>query len=330
MPREHGNQGPSAPPPRRLAAGGAAWIALAALALACALTSPAFSRAANLLNVARQCSYTGLVALGMTFVVAAGGIDLSVGSLFAFSGVTAATLLGAIPPDALGPVPFALACAAVCVLAGAAGGAANGALVAAGRLPPFIATLGTYSVFRSLSLWLADSGSVPSPGWNNAVTRFGQSAPLGVPTPVWILLAFAAVLGVALARTPWGRHALAAGASERVARFAGIPVGRIRFETYLLVGALAGLASFLSLGRLGTMSSSNAGLFFELDAIAAVVIGGAPMSGGRGSVAGTLAGVFVLGVLSNALQLWGVDPSLQGTVKGLVIVLSVLVQRKRA
>lgn len=314
---------------RLLSGPGAAWLALAALALVCSLTSPAFARPANLLNVARQSSYTGLIALGMTFVVVAGGIDLSVGSLFALSGVVAAKLLGAAPAGSLGEVPFALACAAACVLAGALGGAANGALVAAGRIPPFIATLGTYSLYRSLALWLADSGSVPSPGWDNAVTRFGQSAPLGLPAPVWTLLLLAAALGVALARTPWGRHALAAGASERVARFAGIRVGRLRFATYLLVGALAGLSAFLALGRLGTLSSSNAGLFFELDAIAAVVIGGASMSGGRGTVAGTLAGVLVLGVLSNALQLWGVDPSLQGAVKGLVIVLSVLVQRPK-
>ena len=308
--------------------GGAAWLALAALAVVCSLTSPTFAKTANLLNVARQSSYTGLVALGMTFVIVAGGIDLSVGSLFALSGVAAAKTLGLLPAGALGDVPFALACAALCLLAGAAGGAVNGTLVVAGRIPPFIATLGTYSVFRSLSLYLADSGNAPSPAYDNAVTRFGQSAPLGLPAPVWLLLLLAVVLGVALARTPWGRHALATGASERVARFAGIRVGRIRFGTYLLVGALAGLASFLALGRLGTISSSNAGLFFELDAIAAVVIGGASMSGGRGTVSGTVAGVLVLGVLSNVLQLWGVDPALQGTVKGLVIVLSVLVQRK--
>lgn len=310
---------------RFAAGGGAAWLALAALAIVCSLTSPAFARTANLLNIARQSAYTGLVALGMTFVIAAGGIDLSVGSLFALSGVAAAKLLGA--PGA-GGAGFALACAALCVLAGALGGAANGALVVAGRIPPFIATLGTYSLFRSLALWLADSGNLPSPAYDNAVTRFGQSAPLGLPAPVWLLLLLAVVLGAALARTPWGRHVLATGASERVARFAGIRVGRIRFGTYLLVGALAGLAAFLSLGRLGTLSSSNAGLFYELDAIAAVVIGGAAMSGGRGTVAGTLAGALVLGVLSNALQLWGVDPALQGAVKGAVIVLSVLVQRK--
>ncbi|MBQ9725919.1 MAG: ABC transporter permease [Kiritimatiellae bacterium] len=325
-----GSGGPRRALSRFAAGGGAAWLALAALALVCSLSSPVFARPANLLNVARQSSYTGLVALGMTFVVVAGGIDLSVGSLFAFSGVAAAQLLSALPGAAGGGAAFAAACAALCAALGAAGGAVNGALVAAGRLPPFIATLGTYSLFRSLSLWLADSGSVPSPGWDNAVTRFGQAAPLGVPSPVWILLALAAALGVALSRTPWGRHAVAAGAGERVARFAGVRVGRVRFATYVLAGALAGLSAFLALGRLGTLSSSNAGLFFELDAIAAVVIGGASMSGGRASVSGTLAGAFVLGVLSNALQLWGVDPSLQGAVKGLAIVLSVLVQRRAA
>ena len=144
---------------------------------------------------------------------------------------------------------------------------------------------------------------------------------------VLALLALAALLDVALALTPFGRHALATGASERVARFSGIRVGRVRFLGYLLTGGLCALSALLFAGRLESISSSNAGLLYELDAIAAVIIGGAAMSGGRGTLRGTLAGVLVLGVVTNILDLWGVNVSLQGCVKGAVIVISVLVQR---
>ena len=308
-----------------LRSAGGAWFALAALFAVCALTSAPFRNPQNLVNVARQVSYGGLIALGMTFVIVAGGIDLSVGSLFALSGVCALLAGGACPAAWPAGASFAVAAAAG-LAAGLAGGALNGALVSLGGLPPFIATLGTYSVFRSLSLYLADSGTLVTA--NPVFGAVGGASPLGLPAPVWILVALAALLEVALCRTPWGRHCLATGASERVARFSGIRIGRTRFFGYLLTGGLCALSALLFVGRLDSISSSNAGLLYELDAIAAVVIGGASMAGGRGSLRGTLAGVFVLGLVSNILDLWGVNVSLQGCVKGLVIVVSVLVQRK--
>lgn len=312
--------------------GGGAFLALLVLVVICSLTNPTFSKPANLLNILRQCSYSGIIALGMTYVIVAGGIDLSVGSLFALCGVATVGLLNLIPTTTSLPVPLlvVIACA-LSLVCGLLCGAANGALVVLGRLPPFIATLGTYSIFRSLALYMADSGNATpaSSALSASLIGFGSSYWLGLPTPAWILLLLTVILGVHLAATPLGRHTLAAGANERVARFAGIRVGAVRFRTYLLIGALAGLSAFLFLGRLGTISSSNAGMLYELDAIAAVIIGGASMSGGRGTVAGTLAGVLVLGIVSNILDLWGVNVSLQGTVKGLVIILSVLIQRKR-
>lgn len=313
---------------RCLAGGGGAFLALIVLLVVCSLTNDTFGKTANLLNILRQCSYSGLIALGMTFVIVAGGIDLSVGSLFAFCGVSTVTLLSRLPAGALSDPAYAAAAFGLAVLLGAACGALNGALVTIGRLPPFIATLGTYSIFRSLALYIADSGNVSTSC--AAIQTFGRSSWLGLPTPCWFLILLTAVLHVVLARTPFGRHTLAVGASERVARFAGIPVGRVRFLTYLLIGALAGLSAFLFLGRLGTVSSNNAGMLYELDAIAAVIIGGTAMSGGRGAVAGTLAGVLVLGIVSNILDLWHVNVALQGTVKGAVIILSVLIQRKKA
>ena len=309
---------------RLLRSAGGAWLALALLLAVCALTSAPFRSPQNLLNIVRQSSYGGIVALGMTFVIVSGGIDLSVGSLFALSGVCALLAGAALPASWPPALSFAVACAAG-LAAGLAGGALNGALVAAGGLPPFIATLGTYSIFRSLALYLADSGTIPAS--NPLFGRIGGGAPLGIPAPVLALLALAVLLDVVLALTPFGRHALATGASERVARFSGIRTGRVRFLGYLLTGGLCALSALLFAGRLESISSSNAGLLYELDAIAAVIIGGAAMSGGRGTLRGTLAGVLVLGVVTNILDLWGVNVSLQGCVKGAVIVISVLVQR---
>lgn len=310
--------------------GGGAFVALLVLVVICSVTNPTFSKTANLLNILRQCTYSGLIALGMTYVIVAGGIDLSVGSLFAFCGVATVELLNLFPAT-LPPFLLCVLAFVLSILIGGACGALNGSLVVFGRLPPFIATLGTYSVFRSLALYMADSGNATpsSPELGSLLTAFGSSSFLGLPVPVWFLLSLTILLGIHLAATPGGRHTLATGSNSRVARFAGIRISRVSFLTYLLVGLLAGLSAFLFLGRLGTISSSNAGMLYELDAIAAVIIGGASMSGGRGTVAGTLAGVLILGIVSNILDLWGVNVSLQGTVKGLVIILSVLIQHKR-
>lgn len=310
-----------------LGGGAGAFFALVILAVVAACTSAPFRNPQNALNILRQCSYSGIIALGMTLVIVTGCIDLSVGSMFAFCGVAAVTLVAKLPAGALSEPAVAWLTFAVAALCGALCGALNGALVTFGKLPPFIATLGTYSVFRSLALYIADSGNVTTSC--AAITRFGSSYFLGLPTPAWAMLALTAVLGAALARTPFGKHALATGANERVARFAGIDTGRVRFIAFTVIGLLAGFSAFLFLGRLSTISSSNAGMLYELDAIASVIIGGTAMSGGRGNVFGTLVGVLVLGVVSNLLDLWSVNVALQGTVKGLVIILSVLIQRKR-
>lgn len=302
-----------------------AWLALAILLAVCALTSAPFRNPQNLLNVARQVSYGGIIALGMTFVIVSGGIDLSVGSLFALCGVAGLSAAAALPSSVPAGAAFAVAVLAAGAT-GLAGGALNGAIVVAGGVPPFIATLGTYSVFRSLALWWADSGTLVTE--NPVFGAVGGASLLGVPVPVWTFAALAAALDVVLALTPFGRHVVASGASERVALFAGIRVGRVRFAGYAMTGLLCALASILFVGRLDSISSSNAGLLYELDAIAAVVIGGAAMSGGSGTLRGTLAGALVLGTISNILDLWGVNVSLQGCVKGAVVVFSVLVQRK--
>ena len=300
----------------------AAYIALAVLLGICLAASDAFRNPANLMNIARQVSYSGIIALGMTLVIAGGGIDLSSGSLVAFCGVFA---LGAMRQCAALPAGAQLAVMlAAALLCGLAGGAVNGALVNWGRIPPFIATLGTLSIFRSLAVYRANAGLV-------MVDNAWLDRLCGGWTPVVVLLMVAGALAHLLRNTPLGWRICAVGASERTAAYAAISVRRVRFMTYAIIGGLCGASAFLLAGRLSSISSTGSGANYELDAIAAVIIGGTPMTGGRASVWGTLAGVFILGIIANILDLWSISANLQGTVKGLVIILAVLFQfQKRA
>ncbi len=298
------------------------YLALAALLLLCCISSPGFRKPQNLLNITRQVSYSGIIALGMTFVIIAGGIDLSVGSLLAFAGT-----LGILAMNAVGDGWGGLCVAIVVSLgAGLLGGALNGALINVGRLPPFIATLGTMSIFRSLTLQIAHAGTVTTS--NPLYGEMGGAVFLGLSLPSWFLFLLTALGAAILLRTRFGRHVCATGSNERVARYAAIRTRWVSFATYAMVGLLAGLSGLLLGGRLSSISSSTAGQSYELDAIAAAIIGGTAMSGGKGSLAGTLAGVLILGIIANVLVMWGVSANLQDTVKGVVIIAAVLLQRK--
>lgn len=317
---------------KKLATASGPYFALVALLLLCGITNDTFLSTQNLLNILRQVSYSGLIALGMTFVIVGGGIDLSVGSLFALSGVAGALAMS----HWAGPVASALHLSSdfsgillglfVACLVGLIGSALNALIIVIGRLPPFIATLGTLSIFRSSALCLADSGTLAVE--NAQFAQLGGATCLGLPIPALVLILTTVLLDFLLGRTVFGRHVAAVGANTRVAQFAGIQTRRITALTYLIPGICIGLSAFLFLGRLGSISSSNAGNLYELDAIAAVIIGGASMSGGHGTLRGTLAGILILGIVSNILDLWGVSVNLQGVVKGLVIIISVLIQRK--
>jgi len=295
----------------------AACLALAVLLGLCLAASATFRNPANLMNIARQVSYSGIIALGMTLVIAGGGIDLSAGSLVACSGIFA---LEAMRRCASLPAGVQLAVMlATALLCGVAGGAVNGALVNWGRIPPFIATLGTLSIFRSLAVYQADAGLI-------MVDNAWLDRLCGGWTPVVVLLVVAGALAHLLRNTPLGWRICAVGASERAAAYAAVSVRRVRFMTYAIIGGLCGASAFLLAGRLSSISSTGSGANYELDAIAAVIIGGTPMTGGRASVWGTLAGVFILGIIANVLDLWSISANLQGTVKGLVIILAVLIQ----
>ncbi len=307
-------------------------IALVVLVIASTILYPRFIEIQNLLNILRQVSYTGIIALGMTFVIISGGIDLSVGSMTAFAGAFAILTLNAVTQSLVTFSPFwlrsflsILAAATVSVAIALVGGAMNGFLVTKGRIAPFIVTLGTMAIFRSLTLYIGKAGEFRSV--NSVYGEMGMSVILGVPLPVWILFLLAAVLSFVLNRTRFGRYVCAVGSNEKVARYSAINVDKVRLVSYVIVGLMVGITAILISARLNSLSSTNAGKDYEMDAIAAVVIGGTAMTGGKGSIWGSVIGAIILGIINNMLNMLGVSPYLQGLVKGLVIIGAVSIQR---
>lgn len=299
------------------------FLALALMVLALSLASPNFLTVDNTLNVLRQISINLCLSLGMTLVILSGGIDLSVGSVLALAGAVAAGLLknGLALPRLNLLVQFTVPGALVAGIAvGLALGWANGLAVTRFKLPPFVATLGMLSIARGLTmLW---TGGFPVTGLGDAFGRLGTGHALGIPMPVWISAALVAVFIVLTRRTRFGRHLYAVGGNERAATLSGLAVPRIKLMVYTLGGGLAAVAGLLVTARLDS-ATPNAGLGYELDSIAAVVIGGTSLSGGRGSILGTVLGCLIIGVLNNGLFLLDVSPFWQQVVKGFVILAAV-------
>lgn len=305
----------------------ASFIALIVLTILSSFMSPYFLKVQNLVNIVRQVSYTGIIGLGMTFVIISAGIDLSVGSVLAFTGALVILAMNALLPIVQSEALALGLGVLVGVVVGACAGAFNGLMITRGRIAPFIVTLGTMAIFRSLTLYIGDAGEIQSR--NALYGAFGMGSVLGVPIPVIVFLGIALVLHIVLNSTRYGRYLCAVGSNQRVALFSAIDVDRIRFYAYTLTGALVGVSAVLLGSRFNAVSTSNMGLAFELDAIAAVIIGGTAMSGGRGTVWGTVWGALILGIINNMMNMVGVSPYLQGTVKGLVIIVAVYVQRQK-
>jgi len=303
----------------------AALVALVILTVISSFLSEYFLQWQNLLNILRQVSYTGIIALGMTFVIISGGIDLSVGSMAAFVGSLGILALNALAGRSQ---PLAVAVAmAVALGSGLACGLANGLLITKGRIAPFIVTLGTMAIFRSLSLYMKDAGEFRSE--SSLFGSLGSSAPGRIPVPVIVMVALAAALSFVLRRTRYGRYVRAVGSNARVARYSAINVDRTRLIAYTLTGLLVGVSAILIAMRFNSVGTSTVGINYELDAIAAVIIGGTSMAGGRGTIWGTIIGAITLGVINNMLNMVGISTYLQGTVKGLVIIGAVFIQRQR-
>jgi len=284
-------------------------LALIVVCTVLANRSPGFLTYANLTNVVRQISINGILAVGVTFVLLTGGVDLSLGSLVALTGVVVAHL--AHPGDFPLIVPVAAG-----ILAGACCGAVNGITIAWGGVPPFIATLGMMTVARGLALVL--SGGRPVSNMSPQMARIaGDVGP--IPIPALILAVVSVAAWWTLRNLRLGRYVFAVGGNENAARAAGISVRRVKLFAYTVCGALAGLAGVVLAARI-TTGQPNAGIAYELDAIAAVVIGGTSLSGGIGGVGGTVLGALLMGVIGNGLDLLNVSSYYQQITKGLIIV----------
>ncbi|HVU45006.1 MAG TPA: ABC transporter permease [Terracidiphilus sp.] len=297
--------------------------------------APEFLTANNFSILTKHVAITALLAVGMTFVVLTGGIDLSVGSIAGLSGMVAGYLItqGISFGGSIHYLPVAmvvLLAVVVCLVVGAL----NGWLVAKAGVAPFIATLGTLYIARGAALLISNGKTFPGLGGSvthgsTGFTAFGQSFLLHVPTPVWMMMALFAVAWVAAAKTPFGRHVYAVGGNERAARLAGIRVPRVKMVSYLFSALCAALVGLIIASQLEAAHPAT-GESFELNAIAAVVLGGTSLMGGRGSVTGSLIGAFVIGVLADGMVMLGISEFWQIVIKGVVIVLAVAVDQLQA
>lgn len=289
------------------------WFVLVFLTVVAGIAAPGFWEAGNLINIAQQSAVTAILGVGLTFVIIAGGIDLSVGAVLALAGVLAAM--------ALVRTGSAVVATATGIAAGAALGFVNGAVTTLGRIPPFITTLGMMLVARSAAKVVTDSSSIA--GLPPSFLALA-SAPLGVPMVVWVVLALYPLAHFVLTRTKLGRYSFAIGGNETAAWLSGVPVGRYKVYGYVLSGALAGLAAVLLTARLNAASPLT-GEMYELYAITAAVIGGVSLSGGEGRVMGTLVGALIMAVLRNALNALNVPSAWEGVVVGAVVVVAAVV-----
>lgn len=308
-------------------------VVLAALVVATTIASGGlFARPENLLNVGRQISFEALIAFGMTLVIITGGIDLSVGSLVAFTGVVAALAMRVLLPSGEG-VAIAGGLAAG-IAAGAAVGSGSGLVITRLRLPPFLVTLSAMLIARGAGFILC-RGEPIYEGLPPGLVALGRGFVLepvigrALPVPVAAMLVGAALAHVLLARTVFGRSVVAIGSNEEAARLSGIPVARTRLLVYSITGALAGLVGVMNVGKLMAADPKIAEMW-ELNVIAAVVVGGTSLFGGRGSIAGTLIGALVIGVLNNGLNLLHVQHFWQQVVLGAVILAAALLDAAMA
>lgn len=296
-------------------------ITLLALVILVSSLNSHFFTLNNIFNILQQTSINAIIAVGMTLVILTSGIDLTVGALFALAGAIAASIIGADIS------PF-IAITAVLAL-GAAIGAGTGIIVAKGKLQAFIATLVMMLILRGVTL-VYTKGSPISLGMSDNAELFewiGFGQILGIPVPIWIMAVVFIAAWYMLKYTRLGRYIYALGGNESATRLSGINVDRVKIAVYAICGLLCALASTIEVARLSS-AQPNAGMGYEMDAIAAVVLGGTSMAGGRGKIIGTLIGALILGLLNNGLNLLEIDPYYQMIVKGAVILFAVLVDNK--
>jgi ribose transport system permease protein len=290
-----------------------------ALLIILSLMSSAFLTSYNILSVLRQASINGLIAFGMMFVILSSGIDLSVGSTLAFSSLIMAKMIQMGIPS-----PYAIL---ISLLIGAIVGVINGILISKGKLQPMIATLSTMMVIRGLTLFISNGVPVSKLG-EGLIGWIGRGDFLNIPVPVYVLLIIFFIINFILNRTVFGKRVYAIGGNSKAARLSGIEVEKYLIYVYIFSGILAALAGVILTSRIDS-AVPTAGISYEMNAIAAVVIGGASLTGGRGKVTGTLIGILIIAVLINGLNLLGTSAYLQQIITGLIIITAVIFDRKR-
>jgi ribose transport system permease protein len=303
---------------------------LVILCIAGTLLNGEFATLDNALNVLTRTAFIGIIAVGMCFVIISGGIDLSVGSMAALIAGAVILLMNALGEAGGSSLPVVALGMAFAVLLGALFGLAHGLLITRGRIEPFIVTLGTLGIFRAYLTYFSNGGAITLE--NELADVYGPvfyGSLLGVPVPVWVFVAVALVGALILNRTAYGRYVQAIGSNEQVARYAAVDVDRIKVLTYMLLGICVGIATLLYVPRLGSASPTT-GLLWELEAIAAVIVGGTALKGGAGSITGTVVGAVLLSVISNILNLTSIiSVYLNAAVQGFVIIVVAFLQRRR-
>ncbi len=296
------------------------FIALILLVVIVSVLNSRFLQVSNLMNLLRQLIINGFIALGMTYVILTGGIDLSVGSILAFTSAIFAGLM----QNGMSPVLAII----LAIVLGAILGFINGLLITKGKLAPFIVTLATMTIFRGATLVYTDGRPIAGQRDNFIFAFLGRGKVFGIPFQVILFAIIFILLLVLLKKTSLGRKVYAVGGNEKASYISGINIDKVKIFVYTISGILATISGLVLTSRLNS-AQPTAGTAYEMDAIAAVVLGGTSMTGGSGSLVGTLIGILILGVLNNGLNLLGVSSFYQQIVKGVVILLAVLVDRKR-
>jgi len=305
-------------------------LGLIVLCVAGTALNPDFATTDNVMNVLTRTAFIGIIAVGMTFVIISGGIDLSVGSMAALIAGSMILLMNGIAGSVSSPYLVVAIGIAFALILGASFGLIHGLLITKGRIEPFIVTLGTLGIFRAYLTYFANGGAITL---DNAVSDIYSPVyygnVLGIPIPIWVFLAMALAGGVVLNRTKYGRYVQAIGSNEQVARYAAVEVDRIKIITYVVLGLCVGVATVLYVPRLGSASPTT-GLLWELEAIASVIVGGTALKGGEGKIIGTVIGAILLSVISNILNLTSIiSVYLNAAVQGVVIIIVAFMQRSR-
>lgn len=305
-------------------------IGLVLLLIAGTLLNSNFATLDNAMNVLTRTAFIGIIAVGMCFVIVSGGIDLSVGSMAALIAGSVIMCMNTLGPLLASPVLVVALGMGLALVLGALFGLAHGLLITKGRIEPFIVTLGTLGIFRAYLTYFANGGAITLDNdLSDVYSPVYYASLLGVPIPVWVFLVVALLGGVLLNRTAFGRYVQAIGSNEQVARYAAVDVDRIKISTYVLLGVCVGIATLLYVPRLGSASPTT-GLLWELEAIAAVIVGGTALKGGAGSITGTVVGAILLSVISNILNLTSIiSVYLNAAVQGFVIISVAFMQRSK-